>query len=97
MPLKDAELLAEGGSAARGWAGLFSTSWISDNVAGMVIPRLDPTHSQLMQQPVGSDVIEASTRFAIASFGAFLSAKIGTEKRLRSCVLRTRALEPGAA
>jgi hypothetical protein len=34
MLLKGAELLAEGGSAPRGWAGLFSTPWISDNLAG---------------------------------------------------------------
>jgi hypothetical protein len=97
MLLKDAELLAEGGSAARGWAGIFSTFWISDNVAWMVIPRLGPTHSQLMQQPVGSDGIETPTRFEIVKFGAFLSAEIGTEKRLRRCALRMRTLEPGAA
>jgi hypothetical protein len=50
-----------------------------------------------MQQPVGSDGIETPTQFAIMSFAAFLSAKIGTEKRLRRCALRMRTLEPGAA
>jgi hypothetical protein len=50
-----------------------------------------------MQQPVGSDGIEAIAQFAIVSFGAFLSAEIGTEKRLRRSALRTRTLEPGAA
>jgi hypothetical protein len=50
-----------------------------------------------MQQPVGSDGIETPTRFEIVKFGAFLSAEIGTEKRLRRCALRMRTLEPGAA
>ena len=86
-----------GGPAARGWAGLFSTPWLSDILARMATPRLGPTYVHLMQQPVGSDGIQTPTQFEILSFGAFLSAEIGTEKRLRRSDLRTRTLEPGAA
>ena len=86
-----------GGSAARGWAGLFPTPWLSDNLARMATPRLGPTYVHLVQQPVRSDGIETPTEFAIVSFGALLSAEIGTEKRLRRSALRMRTLESGAA
>ncbi len=86
-----------GGSAARGWAGLFPTPWLSDILARMATPRLGPTYVHHMQQPVGFDGIETPTQFAIVSFGAFLSAAIGTEKRLRRSALRMRTLESDAA
>lgn len=45
----------------------------------------------------GSDGLETPTQFAIVSFGALLSAEMGTEKRLRRSALRMRTLESGAA
>jgi hypothetical protein len=63
----------------------------------MADPRLGPAYVQLMQQPVGSDGIETPIQFVFLSFGALLSAEIGTENRLRRSALRMRTLEDGAA
>jgi hypothetical protein len=63
----------------------------------MAIPRLGPTYVHPVQQALGFDGIETPTQFSILTFGALLSAEIGTEKRLRRRDLRMRTLESGAA